>query len=148
MSDAYQREHGVCTATLGPSGFLTEIIAGGHTLHADEPLEQGGTDQGPNPFDLLVAALGACTAMTLRMYAQRKGYALEGVTVTCRHKKIPAESCADCVTKIGKVDIIERTIQLKGPLDAATREELLHIAERCPVHRTLSGEIKIRSSLV
>jgi uncharacterized OsmC-like protein len=147
MSDVTQQEHGVCVATLGPTGLVTELIAGGHTLIADDAFSNGGTELGPNPFDLLVSALGACTAMTLRIYAQRKGYALEGVTVTLRHKRIPAEACADCVTKIGKVDIIERTIELKGPLDAATREELLHIAERCPVHRTLSGEIKIRSSL-
>lgn len=147
MSDVTEHEHGVCIATLGPTGLLTELVAGGHSLHADEPVSHGGTEQGPNPFDLLVSALGACTAMTLRIYAQRRGYPLEGVTVTLRHKKIPAEACADCVTKIGKVDVIERTIELKGPLSDEVREELKLIAERCPVHRTLTGEIKIRTAL-
>lgn len=147
-NDATEHEHGVCIATLGPTGLLTELVAGGHPLVADEPVSHGGTEQGPNPFDLLVAALGACTAMTLRIYAQRKGYPLEGVTVTLRHRKIPAEACADCVTKIGKVDVIERSIELVGPLEPAVREELMHIAERCPVHRTLTGEIKVRTTLV
>jgi putative redox protein len=140
------REHGVCIATLGPSGLVTELIAGGHALRADEPIALGGTETGPTPYDLLVAALGACTSMTLRLYAQRKGYPLEGMTVELKHEKIAAADCSDCDTKTGKVDVIHRKITLRGPLDEAARADLLRIADRCPVHRTLSGEIKIRTT--
>lgn len=135
-------DHGVCIATLGPSGLVTEIVAGGHRIVADEPVSLGGSEQGPNPYDLLVSALGACTAMTLRMYAQRKGYPLEGMTVTLRHSKVHAADCADCETKTGKVDFIDRAIRFEGPLDDAQRADLLRIADRCPVHRTLTSEIK------
>ena len=131
----------------GEGAFHQRISAGAHEWAADEPVDLGGTDRGPNPYDLLLAALGACTSMTLRMYAKHKKWPLEGVAVTLRHEKIHAKDCADCETKAGKVDRIEREIALKGPLDDAQRKRLLEIAERCPVHRTLMEEKKIVSRL-
>ena len=103
----------------------------------------GGDDGGPSPYDLLLAALGACTTMTLRMYAERKGIALKRASVTLKHEKIHAADCATCETKEGKVDRIERTIALEGALDQAERARLIEIADRCPVHRTLTSEIVI-----
>lgn len=138
---------GFAIARIGREGFATRIEARGHALVADESAVVGGTDQGPNPYDYLLAALGACTAMTLRMYAQRKGWPLEGAVVKLRHGRVHAQDCADCETKIGKIDVIERVIELQGALDAEQRERLLQIADRCPVHRTLSSEIKIRTQL-
>jgi putative redox protein len=132
----------------GPSGFAQEIRAGSHRLRADEPRDAGGTDLGPNPYDLLLAALGSCTSMTLRMYADLKKLPLDGVSVRLRHSRIHAADCAECETKEGKVDLIEREIELAGALAADQRQRLLEIADRCPVHRTLSGEIAIRSRLV
>jgi putative redox protein len=134
------------TARIG-RGLMTEISAAGHALRADEPIAVGGTATGPNPYDYLVTALGACTAMTLRLYADRKGWPLQGVTVRLRHGKVHAEDCADCETKVGKVDVIERLIELHGPLDAEQHQRLLEIADRCPVHRTLTSEIRIRTRL-
>ncbi len=141
-------EHGLVTVEGGPSGYAQEIVASGHPMKADEPASLGGTDTGPNPYDLLLAALGACTSMTLRMYADRKGWPLEGVRVELRHRKIHAQDCADCETKTGKVDSIEREIAVEGQLDDEQRARLLEIADRCPVHRTLTSEIKIESRLV
>jgi putative redox protein len=131
----------------GRSGFLQEVLAGPHRLRADEPRESGGSDLGPNPYDLLLAALGCCTSMTLRMYADRKGLPLEQVEVRLRHSRIHAEDCAECETKEARVDLIEREIALAGALSGEARQRLLEIADRCPVHRTLSGEIAIRSRL-
>ncbi len=132
----------------GPAGLAQEIVARRHRLRADEPEEFGGTDSGPTPYDLLVAALGACTSMTLRLYADRKGLPLEGVRVRLRHDKIHAVDCAKCETKEGKIDRIERDIEVLGPLDADQRQRLLEIADRCPVHRTLTSEISIVSRLI
>lgn len=129
------------------TGFAQEIEAGRHKLVADEPIEAGGTDSGPSPYDLLLAALGACTSMTISMYARRKRWPLEHVTVRLRHAKIHAEDCAECETKEGMLDRIEREIGLSGPLDAEQRARLLEIANRCPVHRTLVSEIDIRTRL-
>lgn len=129
------------------TGFAQEIEAGRHRLVADEPIEAGGTDSGPSPYDLLLAALGACTSMTISMYARRKRWPLEHVTVRLRHAKIHAEDCAECETKEGMLDRIEREISLSGPLDAEQRARLLEIANRCPVHRTLVSEIDIRTRL-
>ena len=109
---------------------------------ADEPAP-GGDDTGPTPYDLLLAALGACTAMTLRLYAQRKQWPLADVTVSLRHSRIHAEDCANCETRAGLLDRIERVIRLDGNLDDDQRERLLEIADRCPVHRTLQSEIVI-----
>jgi len=134
-------------AARGISRLAQEIFVGHHRLTADEPTEAGGSDLGPNPYDLLLAALGACTSMTLRLYADHKQWPLERTTVRLSHEKIHAADCADCETKEGKIDSIERTIEIAGPLDAAQRQRLLEIAEKCPVHRTLHSEIKIVSRL-
>ncbi len=124
-------------------GLEQDIRIGRHRLWSDEPLALGGTDQGPSPYDLLCAALGACTSMTLRLYARRKGWPLQRVIVTVRHAKVHAVDCAECETKEGRIDHLEREIVLEGPLDDAQRERLLAIADRCPVHRTLHAEIRI-----
>jgi uncharacterized OsmC-like protein/alpha-beta hydrolase superfamily lysophospholipase len=123
-----------------------EITAGAHHLIADEPVEVGGNDTGPNPYALLLSALGACTAMTLRLYAERKTLPLDRVTVRLRHGRIHAEDCETCETKEGMLDRIERAIRLEGALDAAQRARLLEIADKCPVHRTLTSEIDIRTT--
>ncbi len=133
--------------TGGATGFAQEIETGGHRLRADEPVEAGGTDAGPSPYDLLLAALGACTSMTLSMYARRKQWPLEGVTVRLQHMRIHAQDCAECETKEGRLDRIEREISLTGPLSTEQRARLLEIANRCPVHRTLVSEIDIRTRL-
>ena len=132
----------------GSAGYAQEIVVGRHRLGADEPVEVGGTDTGPNPYDLLLAALGACSSITLRMYADRKGWPLEGVTVRLSHRKIHARDCAECETEEGFLDEIEETVSLSGPLDEAQRARLFEISGRCPVHRTLQSEIHINSSLV
>ena len=130
------------------SNLKAQIQMGDHNLVADEPVAAGGEDEGPDPYSLLLAALGACTSMTLELYARRKGWPLEGVEVVLVHQKRHAEDCEDCETKEGKIDEIRRRIRLDGPLDADQRARLLEIAARCPVHRTLSGEIKIRDTLL
>ncbi|HBP16508.1 MAG TPA: osmotically inducible protein C [Planctomycetes bacterium] len=140
-------EQGVVRVEGGPAGFANAVVAGKHLLRADEPRSVGGTDTGPAPYDFLLAGLGACTSMTLRMYADRKGWPLEGVSVRLRHEKIHAEDCADCETKSGRLDRIERELVLRGPLDQEQRERLLEIADRCPVHRTLEGEIRVETRL-
>jgi putative redox protein len=134
-------------AARGVSRLAQEIVAGRHRLAADEPSEAGGSDLGPNPYDLLLGALGACTSMTLRLYADRKGWPLEHVAVRLAHRKIHAADCADCETKDGKIDAIEREIEIAGPLDESQRGRLLEIAEKCPVHRTLHSEVRIASRL-
>lgn len=129
-------------------GTLTnEIFSGAHRLWADEPVAAGGADRGPDPYKYLLAALGACTSMTLRIYARHKNLALGRVSVTLRHRKIHAEDCRECETKIGKLDQIEREISVEGHFDEAQRGRLLEIADRCPVHRTLKSEIHIVSRL-
>ena len=132
---------------LDGAGFRTEMLANGFPLVADEPVAVGGTNAGPSPYDSLVAGLGACTAMTLRMYADRKGWPLEAVEVRLNHEKIHAKDCEDCEQKVGKIDQIERELVLSGPLDEAQRQRIKEIANRCPVHRTLEGEVKILTKL-
>jgi putative redox protein len=132
--------------TSGGVPFAQDIVAGPHRLRADEPAASGGADTGPNPYDLLLASLGACTSMTLSMYARRKGWPLEGVTVRLRHTKIHAADCRDCETREGMIDQIDREIILAGPLTDEQRSRLVEIAERCPVHRTLTSEISIRTA--
>jgi len=128
-------------------GFRTEILGGGHAFVADEPTSMGGTDTGPTPYDLLLAGLGSCTGMTLRMYADRKDWPLEETVVRLSHGKIHAEDCDDCESTDGKVDRITREIEVRGDLSDEQRERLLEIANKCPVHRTLHNEILVRSSL-
>jgi uncharacterized OsmC-like protein/alpha/beta superfamily hydrolase len=128
-------------------GYAQKITARRHRLTADEPIEQGGTDTGPSPYELLLSGLGACTTMTLRMYANRKGMPLEGVRVRLRHGKIHALDCANCETKEGKIDRIDRIVEVLGPLTAEQRARLLEIADKCPVHRTLTSEIDISTRL-
>jgi putative redox protein len=130
----------------GDEGFTTEIRAGNHGLIADEPVKLGGNDFGPTPYDLLVAGLGACTSITLRMYADRKKWDLEEVVVHLQHAKIHAEDCATCGPG-NKLDTIYRGIELKGNLTEEQRQRLLEIAEKCPVHRTLTSDIKIETEL-
>ena len=125
--------------------FQQDILAGVHRLVADEPVAVGGLDSGPGPYDLLLAALGACTSMTIRLYADRKGLPLTRVEVKLRHSRIYATDCAECETKEGMLDRIDRAITLEGTLDAAQRAKLMEIADKCPVHRTLTSEIDIRT---
>ena len=129
------------------TGFSQSVEAGKHELKSDEPLGVGGTDTGPSPYDLLLAALGSCTSMTVALYARRKQWPLESVAVRLKHSRIHAADCADCETKEGMLDRIEREIVLTGSLTDEQRARLLEIANRCPVHRTLTSEIKIESWL-
>ncbi|MCC7276591.1 MAG: OsmC family protein [Alphaproteobacteria bacterium] len=132
-------EGDVVVTETGEGRFAQEIAVGPHRLRADEPVAVGGDGSGPGPYDLLLAALGACTAMTLRLYAERKGMALGPITVRLRHGKVHARDCAECEDRVGIVDRIEREIVVPGELDDATRAKLLEIADKCPVHRTLEG---------
>jgi putative redox protein len=126
--------------------FQQTVSVGPHQMVADEPIAAGGDDSGPGPYDYLLAGLGACTSMTMRMYADRKSLPLERVTVTLDHRKIHAEDCAECETRTGMLDQIERVISIEGALDAEQRTRLMEIADKCPVHRTLKSEIRIVTS--
>ena len=127
--------------------YVQSVRSGSHAFLADEPVKAGGNDAGPGPYEYLLMGLGACTSMTLRMYADLKKLPLKQVRVRLWHQKIHAEDCADCGTREGKVDEITREIELVGDLTPEQRERLLEIANKCPVHRTLKSEIKIRSHL-
>jgi len=140
-------EHGVVLVRGGTERYRQEVRARDHLLIADEPTDVGGGDLGPTPYDLLLAALGTCTSMTLRMYADRKEWDLRTVEVRLRHEKIHAKDCEECATEKGKIDLVEREISITGDLDDEQRERLLEIADRCPVHRTLTSETVIRSRL-
>jgi putative redox protein len=137
------KREGTVVVSGGPEGYSLEISARRHLLRADEPEEAGGADTGPTPYELLLAALGACTTLTLRMVADRKGWPLAGVEVALSHAKVHAEDCSRCETREGMIDRIEGEIHLAGPLDEEQRRRLLEIAHKCPVHRTLKGEIDI-----
>jgi putative redox protein len=146
-SDNTASSEGTVTVTeTGTGTYTQQITAGRHQLAADEP-QPIGSDSGPTPYDLLLAALGACTSMTVRMYANRKGWPLARVRVTLRHSRIHAQDCADCETRIGWIDHIDRDIELAGNLDDTQRQRLLQIANRCPVHQTLTSEVHIATSL-
>jgi uncharacterized OsmC-like protein/alpha-beta hydrolase superfamily lysophospholipase len=138
----------VLVRETGQGRFQQEITAGAHRLLADEPNDVGGTDSGPNPYDLLLAALGACTAMTLRLYAERKALRLDRVAVRLRHAKVHAADCESCERKDAKVERIERGIVLEGELDAHERARLLEIADKCPIHRTLTAGVDIATSVL
>jgi uncharacterized OsmC-like protein len=128
-------------------GFAQDIRAGRHVVLSDEPVSAGGTNTGPTPYDLLLAALGSCISMTAGVYARRKGWPLESVAVRLQHSRIHAEDCENCETKEGRIDRIDVSIELKGPLTEEQRARLLEITRRCPVHQTLRSEIEIRSKL-
>jgi putative redox protein len=130
------------------SGFAQEITVSGHRLVADEPTSVGGTDTGPGPYDFLTAALGACTSMTVSLYARRRQWPLNAVTVKLRHSRIHAADCADCETRDGRLDRIELDVEFHGALTAEQRARLLQIASKCPVHKTLTSEIDVRTRLV
>lgn len=137
-------EPGFVTVQETRNGKFQQLVSvGPHRLIADEPVAVGGNDSGPGPYDYLLAGLGACTSMTMRMYAERKALPVERITVTLSHKKIHAADCEDCETKDGKIDRIERVIAMEGQLDAEQRAKLMEIADKCPVHRTLESEISI-----
>ena len=129
-------------------GFAQDITVGAHRLKGDEPTNVGGTDTGPSPYDFLLAALGTCTSMTVAMYARRKGWPLESVTVRLRHSKIHASDCAECETRVGMLDRIERDIHFAGNLTEEMILKLQDIADKCPVHRTLTSEINIQTRTV
>lgn len=130
------------------SKFNQVVTVGPHHLVADEPVAAGGEDAGPGPYDFLLAGLGACTSMTMRLYADRKSLPLDRVTVTLKHSKIYAKDCAECDTREGMLDQIERDIAMDGALDAEQRRKLMEIADKCPVHRTLTSEIRIVTKAV
>jgi putative redox protein len=133
----------VVVTDSGARPYGQRITAGGHQLIADEPVAVGGADRGPTPYDLLLAGLGACTAITVRMYADRKGWPLRQTTVRLRHQRIHAKDCASCETTLGQLDQIERELQFEGELTDEQRARLMDIAERCPVHRTLESEVLV-----
>jgi putative redox protein len=135
----------VVVRSLG--GLEQEIQARGHRWLADEPLEAGGGDGGPNPYELLLSALGACTAMTVRLYASRKGWPLEGVEVVLRHERIYAQDCENCDSPNARLERITKRLALHGPLEEAQRQRLAEIAERCPVQRTLTSTVRIDQEL-
>lgn len=137
----------VMVAESGGGKYRQRIWSGRHRSLADEPVSAGGDDQGPSPYELLLAALGTCTAMTLRMYADLKALPLTHVAVVLRHEKIHAAACETCDTKDGKIDRIERIISIEGNLTQEQRQRLLEIANKCPVHRTLHSEVQVPTSL-
>jgi uncharacterized OsmC-like protein/alpha/beta superfamily hydrolase len=140
---------GVVEVSETGTGHLTQRVrAGRHELVADEPVDVGGDDAGPGPYDYLLAALGACTSMTMRLYAERKGIAAARIAVRLSHRRVHAEDCADCESKDGNIGEISRDIAIEGAVSDADRARLLAIADRCPVHATLTRELKVRTRMV
>jgi putative redox protein len=145
-----QRELGdnCVVARTGATGYRTDVLANGHACVADEPESVGGTNTGPSPYELLAAALGACTTMTLRMYADRKNWPLQAVEARLEHSKIHCEDCADADNRWSRIDHFSREITVDGPLDDDQRHRLLEIADRCPVHRTLHSDVKVTTTMI
>ena len=149
MSEAMNLPAGVVEVSeTGTGRFANEVRVGTHRLMADEPVDVGGSDSGPMPLDFVLAGLGACTSMTVRMYAERKGMKLKRVSVRLTLRKIKAADCPDCTSKDGEVTEISRDVMLEGDLTADERARLIEIANKCPVHKTLTAEIKVRTHLV
>jgi putative redox protein len=144
---AEQPTEGQVTVRGDASSFVQEIEAGPHHLRSDEPVSVGGADTGPTPYDLLLGALGSCTSMTVSMYARRKQWPLMRVTVRLSHSRVHASDCAVCDTEEAMLTVIDRDIEFGGPLSDAQRARLLDIANRCPVHLTLTSRIDIRTTL-
>lgn len=131
----------------GHGVYSQRVIAGSHALVADEPVSAGGTGRGPSPYDFLLIGLGSCTSITLRMYAARKQWPLQRISVRLWHRRLHADDCADCETADAYIHEIGRDLVLEGPLTEQQKQRLLEIADRCPVHRTLTAEIQIRTKL-
>ena len=144
--DDLKAVEGEVVARTNISGFRTEVAAGPHTLIADEPASVGGTNLGPTPYGLLSAALATCTTMTLKMYASLKRLDMRSATVRVTHDKVHAEDCADCESQSGKIDEFQRMISFEGDLTDAEITRLMEIADKCPVHKTLHSEVKVRTS--
>jgi uncharacterized OsmC-like protein/pimeloyl-ACP methyl ester carboxylesterase len=138
---------GVAVSRTGASGFRSDVSLSGHTLIADEPEDYGGTDMGPTPYDLLSGALATCTSMTIRMYADHKKLPVDSVTVSVRHDKIHAKDCEDCEQEDGKIDHFRRELSVEGDLTDEQRQRILQIADRCPVHKTLHGDVHVQTRL-
>jgi len=140
-------DHSVTASADTQQGFLCKIMASGHQLVADEPIDVGGTNLGPSPYDYLSAALGSCTVMTINMYARHKKIDLHNATVNINHSRIHADDCVDCEKTNGQIDVLKRSISLTGDLTEQQRTRILQIADRCPIHKTLKNEIKIVNEL-
>ena len=145
MSEAISQNPPHVVVRGSAAGFAQRIQAGAHQLSADEPFESGGTDTGLSPYDLLLAALGSCTSMTIALYARKKKWPLREVIVSLSHSKIHASDCAECETREGRIDRIDGDIELLGSLTSEQRAKLMEIADKCPVHRTLTSEVNIRT---
>jgi putative redox protein len=148
MATTEQTEPGHVIVHGTAAGFAQEIEIGSHELYADEPVSFGGTESGPSPYDLLLAALGSCTSMTIGFYARKRSWPLEKIIVSLRHSRIHAADCEDCETKEGKIDRIDLDIQLTGSLTDEQRSKLIEVAGKCPVHQTLTSEINIKTRAV
>lgn len=144
---AEKAEDGMVFVESGDTGFFNQVYSGVHRLVADEPRSVGGSDRGPTPYGLLLAALGACKSMTLRMYADRKKWPLESISVELEHQKIHAQDCGECESEKGQVDHIDVVLRVTGDLSDQQRRRLTEIADRCPVHRTLTSETVISTTL-
>jgi putative redox protein len=131
----------------GTGSFQQEIISGGHHMLADEPVDVGGSDSGPSPYDFLSAALGACTSMTLRMYASRKGLKIGRISVDVSHGKVHAQDCAECEGREGRIDRFKRRITIEGGVPQEIEARIVEIADKCPVHRTLEASSVIVTQL-
>ncbi|HEY6070028.1 MAG TPA: OsmC family protein [Chthoniobacterales bacterium] len=126
-------------------GFAQKIDIGSFHIDADEPVSYGGTDTGPSPYDLILGALGACTSMTIGLYARKRSWPVDKITVSLRHSKIHAKDCDDCETKEGRIDRVEMEIHLEGALTDEQRAKLMEVAGKCPIHQTLTHEINIKT---